>query len=58
MKKQEWIDLYEDYIASFERVEENITDIILLGDKGGIRRIIIEVLNENKRDIEKEDKSK
>ena len=35
------IELKGDSIDSFERVEE-ISEIILIGDKGGIRRIILE----------------
>ena len=37
--KKDWINMYDDLIASFLRVEEEITDIILLGKNGGIRRI-------------------
>ena len=36
----EYITLKGAGIDSFERVEK-ITDVILLGEKGGIRRIII-----------------
>jgi len=43
--KTEEIELKGEAIESFERVEE-IKEIILLGDKGGIRRIILE--NETK----------
>ena len=32
---------FKNAFDSFERVEE-ITDVILLGDKGGIRRIMLE----------------
>ena len=39
--KGEKIELKGDSIDSFERVEE-ISEIILIGDKGGIRRIILE----------------
>lgn len=38
--KTEDIELKGDAIESFERVEK-IKEIILLGEKGGIRRIIL-----------------
>ena len=41
MMKTEEIELKGEAIESFERVEE-IKEIILLGNKGGIRRIILE----------------
>ena len=40
MKTQD-IEIKGDVIESFERVEK-IEEIILLGEKGGIRRIIIQ----------------
>ncbi len=39
--KTEEIEIKGDAIESFERVEK-IKEIILLGDKGGIRRIIFD----------------
>ena len=39
--KGDMIELKGDSIDSFERVEE-ISEIILVGEKGGIRRIILE----------------
>ncbi len=38
--EKENIELRGEAIESFERVEE-ITEIILLGKKGGVRRIIL-----------------
>ncbi len=39
--KGDLIELTGDSIESFERVE-GISEIILIGNKGGIRRIILE----------------
>lgn len=41
MKTKDKIELRGDAIESFERLEK-IKEIILLGNKGGIRRIIIQ----------------
>ena len=40
-KKKEQIELDGEIFESFERVE-GIKEIVLLGKKGGVRRIIIE----------------
>ena len=39
-KTGDFIELRGDSIASFERVER-ISELILIGEKGGIRRIIL-----------------
>lgn len=41
VKTEEIIELKGDSIETFERVEE-IKEIILIGGKGGVRRIILE----------------
>lgn len=45
--KTNGIELRGDAIESFERVE-NISEIILLGENGGIRRIIVEKKEQGK----------
>lgn len=41
IKTDEIIEIKGDVIETFERVE-GLREVILIGDKGGIRRIILE----------------